>query len=219
MRTLAFAIVIVMGCGTEPPTDTSTDFPYPEIPAEPQRPGDPAKGYDYLLNGGYITCGIPRSIAPSGAINDRMAGRTGDNANLAYYFSAATSQEGVRVVNANCMFCHAGRINGQLVIGLGAADRDFTTDQVALLDVAMGLVSDSKELAVLQRFRDRAAAIARPRSSRGRDRRRSVSTRRTASPRRCSRIAIRKRSRGRTSRCCRCRPKSWFPSTRRRGGA
>jgi cytochrome c5 len=159
MRTLAFAIVIVMGCGTEPPTDTSTDFPYPEIPAEPQRPGDPAKGYDYLLNGGYITCGIPRSIAPSGAINDRMAGRTGDNANLAYYFSAATSQEGVRVVNANCMFCHAGRINGQLVIGLGAADRDFTTDQVALLDVAMGLVSDSKELAVLQRFRDRAAAI------------------------------------------------------------
>ena len=161
MRNLVIALVIVTGCGTEP-TDGGppTEFPYPEIPADPQRAGDPAKGYDYLINGGYITCGIPRSIAPGGSSMDIMPGRTGDNVGLPYYWSAATSKEGVRVVSANCLFCHAGRINGQLVVGLGGADRDFTGDQVSLLDLAMNLVSDPTEKAALMRFRDRVAAIA-----------------------------------------------------------
>ena len=140
--------------------DDGVVFPYPEIPAEQQRTGDPAKGYDFLINGGYVTCGLPKSIAPSGSAADRMPGRTGDNTNLPYYWSAATSVEGVRVVSANCMFCHAGRINGNLVIGLGAADRDFTSDQVGLLDTALGLVSDPTEKAEMMRFRDRMAAIA-----------------------------------------------------------
>ena len=81
------------------------------------------KGYDYLINGGYITCGIPRRSAPRRrADGPASPGRTGDNASLPYYWSAATSHEGVRVVSANCLSCHAGRINGQLVVGLGAAD-------------------------------------------------------------------------------------------------
>jgi mono/diheme cytochrome c family protein len=155
--------MLVLGCGTEPSgggDDGSVEFPYPEIPAEPQRTGDPAKGYDFLINGGYVTCGLPKSIAPSGSAADRMAGRTGDNATLPYYWSAATSTEGVRVVSANCMMCHAGRINGELVIGLGAADRDFTGDQVALLDAAMGLLEDPTEKQELARFRTRMIAIA-----------------------------------------------------------
>jgi cytochrome c5 len=160
---LIAALVFAVGCGTEPAGDDdggSLVFPYPEIPAEPQRPGDPAKGYDYLINGGYVTCGLPKSIAPTGSAADRMQGRTGDNALLPYYWSAATSQEGVRVVSANCLMCHAGRINGELVVGLGAADRDFTQDQVALLDAAMGLLDDPTEKQELQRFRERMAAIA-----------------------------------------------------------
>jgi mono/diheme cytochrome c family protein len=140
--------------------DDQVVFPYPEVPAEQQRAGDPAKGYDFLINGGYVTCGLPKSIAPSGSAGDRMAGRTGDNTNLPYYWSAATSTEGVRVVSANCLMCHAGRINGNLVVGLGAADRDFTGDQLTLVDAAMGLLSDPTEKAELQRFRDRLAAIS-----------------------------------------------------------
>jgi mono/diheme cytochrome c family protein len=169
MRTFGHALfiwgVLATGCGTEPPPVTDDDddelvFPYPEIPAEAQRAGDPTKGYDFLINGGYITCGLPKSIAPSGSAADRMPGRTGDNANLPYYWSAATSQEGVRVVSANCLFCHADRINGSLVVGLGATSRDFTRDQVGQLDAALGFVSDPTEKAELQRFRDRMAAIA-----------------------------------------------------------
>jgi len=159
-RVAVAVFVFAVGCGTDPATgdDDGVVFPYPELPADTQRPGDPAKGYDFLINGGYITCGIPKSIAPSGSTADRMAGRTGDNAALPYYWSAATSTEGVRVVSANCLFCHAGRINDQLVVGLGAADRDFTGDQVTLLNTALGLVS-GVEKTELERFRDRMAAI------------------------------------------------------------
>ena len=167
MKALGYALVTLfaIGCGTQPPAMVGDDdeeivFPYPEIPADTQRPGDPAKGYDYLINGGYITCGLPKSIAPSGSAADRMPGRTGDNATLPYYWSAATSTEGVRVVSANCLMCHAGRFNGNIVVGLGAADRDFTQDQVSLLDTALGLVSNPTEKMELQRFRDRMAAIA-----------------------------------------------------------
>ena len=159
MRPLVVAVVIA-GCGTEPAGGPPTSYPYPEIEADLQRAGDAAKGYDFLLNGGYVTCGLPRSLSPSSSEADRIPGRTGDNASLPYYFSAATSREGVRVVSANCMFCHAGRINGELVIGLGGADRDFTGDQLGLVELALGLVDDPTEKAELMRFRDRAAAIA-----------------------------------------------------------
>src|SRR5687767_225353 len=54
------------------------------IPAEPQRTGDPKAGYDTLVNGGYVSCGVPASIyrmaygdAPSRL---RLKGRRGLNA-------------------------------------------------------------------------------------------------------------------------------------------
>lgn len=150
-----------MGCASDTRIDGADDidWPYPEIVAEQQRPGDPAKGYDYLINGGYVTCGLPQSIAPSGNAADRMPGRTGDNTNLPYFWSTAMSREGVKVVSANCLLCHAGKINGQLVVGLGAHERDFTQDQVGLIELAGGLLSDPKELAAWERFRDRMVAI------------------------------------------------------------
>src|SRR5262249_35912238 len=38
--------------------DTALEIP---IPADPQRPGDPAKGYSALVNEGYVSCGIPNT--------------------------------------------------------------------------------------------------------------------------------------------------------------
>ena len=153
-------IGLLVGCGTESSgSDPTIDWPYEPLEAEPQRAGDPAKGYDYLINGGYVTCGLPQSIAPAGNAADRMAGRTGDNANLPYFWSAATSKEGVRVVSANCLMCHASRINGELVVGLGAHDRDFTKDQVGAIEFAGNLISDPTEHTEWERFRDRMQAI------------------------------------------------------------
>src|SRR3954468_14247234 len=95
-------------CTAETPAPTS--WPYPQESAEPQRAGDPAKGYDYLINGAYITCGIPKTafdkVLGSSSPGDRLPDRTGDDKDLPYYYSAATSSEGVKVVSANCLMCH-----------------------------------------------------------------------------------------------------------------
>lgn len=161
MRQALVIALMVSACGTEPviPDNGSTVPPYPEIPAEPQRKGDPVKGYDYLINGGYITCGLPASIAPGGDAGDRLPNRTGLNKNLPYYWSAAMSREGVEVVSANCLSCHASRINGELVVGLGGADVNFTKSQLPLVELAGGLISDPTEKAEWMRFRDRIKAI------------------------------------------------------------
>src|SRR5580693_4810287 len=127
MRRLLVPLVLALGaCGTNTPTAPEVAFTYPSIPADPQRAGDPATGYDTLVNGGYVSCGIPESfytsVFPAAASSLRIPGRTGDNETLPYYYSAATSSEGVRVVSANCLTCHAGSVNGELVVGLGASD-------------------------------------------------------------------------------------------------
>jgi hypothetical protein len=92
------------------------------VPAEPQRPGDPRRGYDVLVNGSYIRCGIPWSLywegfgtTPSGW---RLDGRRGRNADLPYFMTAAKGRSGTTVVAANCLSCHAGWMDGQLVVGL-----------------------------------------------------------------------------------------------------
>jgi mono/diheme cytochrome c family protein len=169
MRRIALAALLTAGCGgggemMTPPPDLAPSWPYPQVPADGQRAGDPQKGYDYLINGGYITCGLPKSLYDSvfgaPAPGDVLPGRTGDDAKLPYYYSAADSQEGVRVVSANCLTCHAGKVNGQLVVGLGAADRDFTFDQSQYIDLAGMLISDPTDKMEWQRFDDRTHAIA-----------------------------------------------------------
>lgn len=158
---IVLCVVLVAACGTELPGPPDVSG-YPELPSDPQRPGDPAKGYDYLVNGGYITCGIPRSAYDRvfGGSDPGIPGRTGANANLPYSYSAATSAEGVPVVSANCLTCHAGSINGQLVVGLGAADGDFTSDQSQYIDAAGSLITDPTELAEYNRFKGRIHAVA-----------------------------------------------------------
>src|SRR5262245_30026395 len=54
-----------------------------QIPADPQQLGDPQRGYDALVNGSYVTCGVPltvyqlsRLVLPEG---ETLPGRTGDN--------------------------------------------------------------------------------------------------------------------------------------------
>ena len=66
-----------LGCDSESPTNPATTTtggggsgssssgsgtPYgvgKPIPADMQRPGDPQKGYDALVNNGYVSCGVP----------------------------------------------------------------------------------------------------------------------------------------------------------------
>ncbi len=147
------------------------------LPAEPQVTGDPVRGRELLLGGDYMTCGVPYKVWTLGkdfiaggyggaADAPRIPGRPGRNADMPYFLNAFTAPDGAEVVNANCLMCHGGVIDGQLVIGLGNASADFTegagggaagvpvTD--ALLD-ALGL--DDAERAQLRKIGGRGSTL------------------------------------------------------------
>src|SRR5262245_17248899 len=112
--------------------------------------GDPAQGYDFLVNGNYIGCGIPISVAKRldlawdlappplrnalPIIDSRIfsdpgiPGRRGTNANLSHSFNAFVTKRGTEVASFNCLSCHAERIHGQVIVGLGNTTRDYTVD-------------------------------------------------------------------------------------------
>jgi len=107
------------------------------LPAEPQALGDPGRGRQILLNGDYMTCGVPyrlwtplHDLIASGfggkADAPRIAGREGNNADLPYFLNVFTTASGAEVINGNCLMCHGGVFDGQLVIGLGNPVTDFT---------------------------------------------------------------------------------------------
>jgi mono/diheme cytochrome c family protein len=104
------------------------------ITASPQVPGDPVAGYHALLSEGYVTCGIPYTLFPLAAPllgafaeGEPLPGRTGKNAKVPYNWTVHTSKSsGAEIVSLNCLECHAGHFNGELIVGLGKADADYT---------------------------------------------------------------------------------------------
>ncbi len=140
---IAVLLLFIIACNK----DEAPDIPdEPDVPnynltkmeSTPQRDGDEILGYDYLVNGSYVSSGFPlqtyRSVFgqdPSNPLN-----RTGENATLNYQFTAVTATNGVTVVAANCLQCHAQSLNGELIVGLGNSVGDFTNDQSVLIPFA-----------------------------------------------------------------------------------
>ncbi len=169
----------VAGCGSSPEKDPADEGPWTfgaPLPAEEQAEGDAEVGRTTLLEGSYMTCGVPYKLYAAGgdqiagafgakADAPRIAGRGGKNADLPYSINAFTTPDGVEVVSGNCLMCHGGMADGQLVIGLGNATADFTGNASsvagsvppALLD-ALGVTADEKHQ--LDLLVERGAAIA-----------------------------------------------------------
>ncbi len=148
----ASACVGLLGCsGAEPAGARESDAAPAAIPSEgpwnqgialegeEQELGDPARGRELLLNGGYMGCGIPARLLDNpllgGAVGmalgpategAELEGRNDDNASMPYSMNVFTSSDGVKVANVSCLMCHAGSFNGELIVGLGTADADFT---------------------------------------------------------------------------------------------
>ncbi len=133
------------------------------VPAEPQRSGDAAAGYHALVNDGYVGCGIPystySSVVGAAPASDQLPGRDGHNATLPYGQTAFTQPSGVEVVTANCLSCHASKLSGQVVIGLGTTTQDFTQDPSSQIELAGMLISDPTEKAEWRKFADRVEAV------------------------------------------------------------
>ncbi|MEX2578626.1 MAG: hypothetical protein WD342_06175 [Verrucomicrobiales bacterium] len=103
------------------------------LPASAQRSGDPTRGRDYLVNGDYLSSGIPLALyrAIRGESSRNALGREGENATLPPAVTAVRAPNGQTVVTANCLACHGQQINGQYIVGLGNSLRDFTEDSAA----------------------------------------------------------------------------------------
>lgn len=119
--------------GDDPPAPAACGQGFP-IAATEQVAGDAEAGYYALLNEGYVTCGIPFALFPiakgllgSFAEGDPLPGRVGKNAQVPYNWTVHTSKSsGAEIVSLNCLECHAGEFNGELILGLGKADADYT---------------------------------------------------------------------------------------------
>ena len=147
------------------------------------RGGDPVRGRALLLNNGtaetpYLSCGMPRGVVEIASwfgvnlIGDgpKLPERVRGMADLPYDVGLHTRPSGVEVVTTSCLMCHASKLGGQLVIGLGNPNRDFTQDQsmFGLTPIALDLVSvfltpaENVELARFRRVTDAVSQVPPP---------------------------------------------------------
>lgn len=103
-----------------------------------QRGGDPAAGYQYLIYGDYVGSGIPLQVYKQffGANSPDDLGRTGDNDGIPFRFNVITASNGAKVVAPTCLTCHAEKLNGQLIVGLGNNTSDNTMNQASMFQTA-----------------------------------------------------------------------------------
>jgi mono/diheme cytochrome c family protein len=100
-----------------------------EIPASSQIPsGNAQKGYDYMVNGDFIGSGIPLELYKTlrEGFVDTVLHREAPGKYVPYEENAFVAANGQTVVSGNCFACHASRLNGKMVLGLGRVNSDFT---------------------------------------------------------------------------------------------
>lgn len=134
------------------------------VEATDQRPGDPAAGYDTLVNGGYMSCGIPysawrRATQPSESM-PTLPNRSAPNSGMPYYLNRHENEQGVEIVSPNCLFCHGSEFNEELIIGLGNETRDFTDDPREFVDAVGSYVSGESETAAWQEWAEVITTMA-----------------------------------------------------------
>ncbi len=143
LRRAACVAGLALGAGacSSESSENETGTPWASgvrLPSEPQAEGDPVRGKQILLNGSYMSCGVPLKLwdnelsgpfvraAFGGRGEVGVPGREGRNAELPHVVNVFTTSDGAEVVNQNCLGCHSGKADGELVIGMGNATADFT---------------------------------------------------------------------------------------------
>lgn len=113
-----------------------------------------------------MSSGVPYDayISGFGEDNSNLLNRTGDNSKIPHDYTAATASNGVRIVSPNCMSCHSGFIDDQLIVGLGNHAGDFTinrAEDIQLVSTAINFVygQDSDEWEAFDQFRKGILAI------------------------------------------------------------
>jgi mono/diheme cytochrome c family protein len=156
------AMVVLAGCREEEAAPFRSEVG--AVPASPQREGDPTAGYRALVNEPYVSCGMPyeayRRVVPDVEPADLLAGREGRNADLPFALTAHVNSDGVEIVSSNCLTCHAARIDGELIIGLGNEFADFTQDPRRFVLQVGNYVRGEAETRAWEHWADRIDGIA-----------------------------------------------------------
>jgi len=97
------------------------------IPPSPQRIGNADSGYRFIVEGDYVNSGLPVFFYRMGfpGAKDHLK-RDGRNTGIRHDFNVVQAPNGEEVIVPNCLQCHAQEFNGELIIGLGNANADFT---------------------------------------------------------------------------------------------
>lgn len=130
-----FLILLLVNCKDDDAAEPNEPVPglpagTSKIEASPQRNGDAAAGYEYLVTGNYVSSGVPFGIYQNvfGTNSPDDLGRTGDNAGIDFNYTVVAHANGTKVVAPNCLTCHAEKLNGELIVGLGNNTADYTTN-------------------------------------------------------------------------------------------
>lgn len=92
--------------------------PYPQ-----SRAGDVDSGFYYLTNGGYTGAGIPYEMLEKRLKKvDKWVKKKW--LITPYAISDFSTENGTRVLSGTCFSCHAGDINGEVVLGLGNSENN-----------------------------------------------------------------------------------------------
>lgn len=147
---------------TPVPQVDALSSPVGPVSPETQRSGDVAEGLRVLLQEPYVSCGLPWSayqVAAGALGGETLPDRPGRSANLPYYLTAHDRPGDVTVVAPNCFQCHAGHINGQLVLGLGEAQRDYTIPLGGAANIAGRFITEA-ERPEYERWKERVVALS-----------------------------------------------------------
>lgn len=140
------------------PWDQGYAIEMPELP-----PGDPEAGYRALLTEDYVSCGIPWSLfaLAEGVLGAEapLPGREGKNAEVGHNWNVVELEDGSELVVSNCLQCHAGRFNGELVVGLGKAELDSTAAFQDVLDPLPPLPEISQANIAFNKFKARVSTL------------------------------------------------------------
>jgi len=97
------------------------------IPPSPQRTGDTAKGYQYLISGDFLKSGFPYDFFVfANGKGTNYLNRTGKAANIAYGYNVVMNADSMAIVIPTCLQCHAQVFDGKLYVGLGNSEADFS---------------------------------------------------------------------------------------------
>lgn len=128
---VGFVVILTAACVTQMPLQYRPTYDTAIHPIDEssgyQGGGDVEEGFDYIYYGDYIGSGYPAVLLLEEDYADSLAA-DGDfmKSRSGFRYNTFKDTNDVFVINGSCFKCHAGEVNGDMVLGVGDPYGDFT---------------------------------------------------------------------------------------------